>query len=217
MNLISKHGCVRNVALICFLKLNVSLRSYLIGPAEKFSTTVAGVLIHHFPGSWESSRSLGVSRSCGLVVRVTGELLMFLDPNFKISDYWMCSVASTTFWEQECCTFLEFMQLRMGFQGVYDTATPMFPGDGYRHSLLHDESLCNMCLGFWPKHNETIFAPVVPSFLTHFGMLLLLPNLRISPFLLVQGVVYHAGLFKIPAVSWFLPALTHFSSRICFP
>lgn len=37
-------------------------------------------------------------------------------------------------------------------------------------------------------------------------MLLLLPNLMIFPFLLVQGMVAHAELFKILAMSQFLPA-----------
>lgn len=124
--------------------------------------------------------------------------------SFKI--YGICSAASTTFWRQECCMFLEFIQLRVGFQGVDDATTPRFPWDGYRHPLLNNETFCNGCLGSWPKHHETIFASVVPSFLTHFGMLLLLPSLMISPFLLVQGTVYHAELFKILAISQFLPA-----------
>lgn len=41
MKLISKHGCVRNVILTCFCKLNISLRSSPIGSAENAVPAVA--------------------------------------------------------------------------------------------------------------------------------------------------------------------------------
>lgn len=119
---------------------------------------------------------------------------------------WICTIASESFWGQECCTSPRLTHPRIVSQGIYEQTTLILSQDGCRYSLLNDETLYYRWFDSLPKDHETILPQLFPHFWLSSECCCFYLTINITHFsIATQVVCVHSELFKTLAMSWFLP------------